>query len=72
MKALVYTSAEEFAADVRLIFTNCWTYNHPASEIVRQAKVLSSFFEKKFKTIKEFEECEFWKSFFFSLISFLK
>lgn len=59
MKALVYSSAEEFAMDIRLIFSNCWTYNHPASEIVRQAKVLSSFFESKYKAIREFEESSF-------------
>jgi len=44
-----YENAEEFAADTRLVFSNCWTYNPPGSEIHSMATVLSGIFEKQFK-----------------------
>jgi len=47
-----YTNADEFAADVRLVFTNCWTYNLPGSDIHVMATTLSGIFEKQFKNIK--------------------
>lgn len=36
----VYAIPEEFAADVRLIFQNCYTYNPPEHEVVKMAKKL--------------------------------
>ena len=35
-----YQSADEFAADVRLIFANCYKYNPPDHEVVGMAKKL--------------------------------
>jgi len=48
----VYRDADEFAADIRLVFTNCWTYNLPGSDIHVMATTLSGIFEKQFKNIK--------------------
>lgn len=35
-----YLDADSFAADVRLIFSNCYTYNPPQLEVVAQARKL--------------------------------
>lgn len=35
-----YKSPEEFAGDVRLIFTNCYKYNPPDHEVVAMARKL--------------------------------
>lgn len=35
-----YKKTEDFAADVRLIFTNCYKYNPPDHEVVAMAKKL--------------------------------
>ena len=35
-----YASAAEFAEDTRLIFTNCYRYNSPESDVVMMAKKL--------------------------------
>jgi len=40
-----YRLASEFAEDVRLVFTNCYRYNPPGSDVVamaRKLQVLSS------------------------------
>jgi len=50
-----YKSTDEFAEDMRLVFTNCWTYNLPSSDICYMANVLSSLFEKQFKDIQYME-----------------
>lgn len=36
----VYKSPAEFAADVRLIFTNCYKYNPPDHEVVAMGRKL--------------------------------
>jgi hypothetical protein len=43
-----YRSAPEFAADVRLIFANCYTYNLPDHDVVNMAKRLQEVFETKY------------------------
>lgn len=43
----IYKTKDEFAADVRLIFENCFAYNPPEHEVVGMAKLLSKVFEKK-------------------------
>lgn len=43
-----YNSASEFAADVRLIFTNCYKYNPPDHDVVAMAKKLQDVFEMRF------------------------
>ena len=35
-----YRSASEFAEDVRLVFTNCYRYNPPGSDVVAMARKL--------------------------------
>jgi hypothetical protein len=43
-----YSSPGEFAADMRLIFTNCYKYNAPDSDVVFMAKKLEEAFEIRF------------------------
>jgi len=45
LTAGVYSTAEDFAADVRQVFTNCWTYNIPGSWLYNSATNLSTLFE---------------------------
>ena len=35
-----YKNANEFASDVRLIFTNCYKYNPPDHDVVAMARKL--------------------------------
>lgn len=48
MDNLDYRSPDEFASDVRLIFTNCYKYNPPDHEVVAMARKLQDVFEMKF------------------------
>lgn len=43
-----YKTPREFANDVRLIFTNCYKYNHPGHDVVAMAKKLQDFFESRY------------------------
>ncbi|XP_035228460.1 bromodomain-containing protein 3-like, partial [Stegodyphus dumicola] len=43
-----YKVPEEFAGDVRLIFTNCYKYNPPDHEVVAMARKLQDVFEMKY------------------------
>ncbi|KAK5851773.1 hypothetical protein PBY51_023300 [Eleginops maclovinus] len=43
-----YVDAQGFAADVRLIFSNCYKYNPPNHEVVTRARKLQGVFEKLF------------------------
>ncbi|XP_076308792.1 bromodomain-containing protein 3-like isoform X3 [Tachypleus tridentatus] len=40
-----YKSPEEFASDIRLIFTNCYKYNPPDHDVVAMARKLQDVFE---------------------------
>lgn len=42
-----YLNADQFESDVRLVFTNCFSYNAPDTDIVQMAKALESIFETK-------------------------
>jgi hypothetical protein len=42
-----YESCEEFAADVRLMFSNCFTFNAPASDVYGACEKLESVFNNK-------------------------
>ena len=42
-----YAHAKEFAADVRLMFSNCYRYNPPAHEVVYMARKLQVFISFK-------------------------
>ena len=35
-----YKDANEFAADVRLVFTNCYKYNPPEHDVVKMGRML--------------------------------
>jgi hypothetical protein len=48
-----YGSSAEFAADVRLIFTNCYKYNPPDHDVVTMARKLQDVFEMKFAKIPD-------------------
>ncbi|XP_078145529.1 bromodomain-containing protein 3-like [Centroberyx gerrardi] len=43
-----YQDAQGFAADVRLIFSNCYKYNPPDHDVVARARKLQGVFEKRF------------------------
>lgn len=38
-----YAKAAEFAADVRLMFSNCYKYNPPSHEVVHMARKLQVY-----------------------------
>ena len=42
-----YRNAQEFAADVRLIFTNCYKYNPSDHDVVAMARKLQDVFKVK-------------------------
>lgn len=43
-----YTSEQEFLADMRQIFTNCYTYHEPGSVMYLNCERLQKTFEEKF------------------------
>ncbi|XP_041672775.1 bromodomain-containing protein 4 isoform X2 [Cheilinus undulatus] len=43
-----YREPQEFAADVRLMFSNCYKYNPPDHEVVHMARKLQDVFEMRF------------------------
>lgn len=51
MDARLYSSAEEFAGDVRLIFKNCYIYNPETHDVVAMARKLEEVFEYRFKNL---------------------
>ncbi|KAL1363747.1 hypothetical protein HN51_011940 [Arachis hypogaea] len=48
-----YSSPMEFAADVRLTFSNAMTYNPPGNDVHLMAETLSKMFETKWKPIEK-------------------
>lgn len=48
-----YKSAPEFAADVRLIFTNCYKYNPPDHDVVAMGRKLQEIFEVRLANIPD-------------------
>jgi len=42
-----YSAAAECAADMRLIFPNCYKYNPPDHEVVAMARKLQDVFEMR-------------------------
>ncbi|XP_057970181.1 transcription factor GTE10-like isoform X2 [Malania oleifera] len=48
-----YSSPTEFAADVRLTFSNALTYNPPGNDVHLMAETLSKFFEVRWKPIEK-------------------
>ncbi|KAL7891139.1 hypothetical protein AOLI_G00006150 [Acnodon oligacanthus] len=48
-----YADASQFAADVRLMFSNCYKYNPPTHEVVAMARKLQDVFESRFAKIPD-------------------
>ncbi|XP_028443739.1 bromodomain testis-specific protein isoform X2 [Perca flavescens] len=48
-----YTIAKEFAADVRLMFSNCYKYNPPSHEVVYMARKLQEVFEARYLKVPQ-------------------
>lgn len=48
-----YTSPSEFAADVRLIFNNCYKYNSIDHDVVAMARRLQDVFEMRYANIRD-------------------
>ncbi|XP_016311255.1 bromodomain-containing protein 3-like isoform X4 [Sinocyclocheilus anshuiensis] len=48
MDSREYQDAQSFAADIRLMFSNCYKYNPPDHEVVAMARKLQDVFEMKF------------------------
>ncbi|XP_014482621.1 PREDICTED: homeotic protein female sterile-like isoform X3 [Dinoponera quadriceps] len=48
-----YKTAQEFASDVRLIFTNCYKYNPPDHDVVSMARKLQDIFEMRYAKIPD-------------------
>jgi hypothetical protein len=46
-----YYSTEEFVSDVRLVFSNCITFNGPDHMIAQAAKHVESVFDKQIKQL---------------------
>lgn len=49
----MYRASEEFAADIRLTFSNAMLYNPPDNSVHKMAKELNEVFEKRWEQIKE-------------------
>ncbi|KAK7303045.1 hypothetical protein RJT34_13944 [Clitoria ternatea] len=54
----VYSGVEDFAADVRLTFSNAMTYNPPSNDVHLMAKELSKIFDRKWKDLDKKWKCE--------------
>ncbi|CAF1287230.1 unnamed protein product [Rotaria sordida] len=48
-----YASPDEFAADVRLIFSNCYLYNGPNTDVVAMCKKVEQMFENKYAKLPD-------------------
>lgn len=53
MDSREYRTAQEFAGDVRLIFTNCYKYNPPDHDVVTMARKLQEVFELRIAKIPD-------------------
>lgn len=51
-----YTTADEFVADVRLVFSNCVTFNGPDHQITHMGKRVEELFDKSLKNMPGPEE----------------
>ncbi|CAM4624115.1 unnamed protein product [Leuciscus chuanchicus] len=53
MESREYMDALQFAADMRLMFSNCYKYNPPGHEVVGMARKLQDVFEFRFSKIPD-------------------
>lgn len=47
-----YSTPQQFASDIRLVWENCMKYNRPDSDLHQTAEKMSKLFEKKYQKIK--------------------
>jgi hypothetical protein len=47
-----YTSADDIAGDIRLVWTNCMTYNQDGSEYYQLAEIFARKFEEKYGLLR--------------------
>ena len=57
-----YYQADQFIQDVRLIFTNCVTFNGPEHPVTQMGKRVESVFDKQIKQMPPPEEVRFFSS----------
>ncbi|KAI9090440.1 Bromodomain-containing protein [Phlyctochytrium arcticum] len=50
-----YHSTEEFEADVRLMFNNCYTFNPPGTDVYNYGKKLEEVFDRKLREKPQFQ-----------------
>lgn len=53
LKAGIYTSTNNFALDVRKIWSNAWSFNQPGSDIYIMTTQISDYFENKIKEVED-------------------
>lgn len=56
LQAFEYANAGEFAEDMRLIFSNCYRYNPPGSDVFEAGKKLQGEFEQRYALLPDDEE----------------
>ncbi|XP_028328646.1 bromodomain-containing protein 4B-like isoform X3 [Gouania willdenowi] len=54
-----YANAEDFCADVRLMFSNCYKYNEPSLDVVSMARKLQDVFEARYSKVNRDPESRF-------------
>ena len=52
LNGAVYDNLDSFLTDVRLVFTNCETYNPPRSNVARAGARLSMYFEQRIRELE--------------------
>jgi hypothetical protein len=48
-----YADIYGFADDVELVWSNCFTYNQPESDVVKMAQAVKSYFDERFRKLSE-------------------
>ncbi len=51
LKSRYYIHPDLFIADMRRMFHNCRTYNHPESDLYRRVSTLDAVFTRKMKEV---------------------
>merc|ERR1711970_565631 len=58
MDSREYRDSQQFSADVRLMFSNCYKYNPPDHDVVAMARKLQDVFEMRYAKVPEDEPFE--------------
>lgn len=59
LQTFQYANAGEFAEDMRLIFSNCYRYNPPGSDVFEAGKKLQGEFEQRYALLPDDEEVQY-------------